>query len=175
MKNLRWKVVVLLLLAIPIVNFVGGRIGQRAAEVVNAREAAVVRSAPAHASIRTVSSSQDAEGVTQEQMSIEFLRNFENYTVERAKVKAKEYLASIGRPNDQVSLSSEATYVQSGAVKLAVLRISDPASRQVLIAGIVGRELRRVVCVRESVADIPISYGACAEKVKEVFGVTIGG
>lgn len=170
-----WKTVLLLLLAIPIVSLVARYAGGSAAEAINAREAEAARLARSSAVIRTVSSSQDAEGVTQDQMSIDFLHNFESYAVERIKVKAEDYLASIGRPNDQVNLSSEATYVLSGAVKLAVIRISDAGSRQVLIAGIVGKELRRVICVRDSVEDIPLSYGPCAEKVKEVFGVGIGG
>lgn len=174
MKNLNWKTAACLLLAIPIVNFVAGQVGKGAGETVSAREAAPAHPAPTNTNIQTVTSSQDAEAITQEKMSIEFLRNFENYTVDRIKVKMSEYLTSVGRQHEQVNLSSAATYVQIGQVKLAVVRISDAVSRQVIVAGVVGKELRRVVCVRKSIEDIPVSYGPCAEKVQQTFGVTFG-
>lgn len=104
-----------------------------------------------------------------------FLKNLEAYTVERVKVKTKEYLVSQGHPNADVHFTSEATYVESGPVKLAVIRLrASEGSNQVFIAGIIGNELKRVACVRNSTETIPISYGVCAEKIKEVFGTKIG-
>jgi hypothetical protein len=71
--------------------------------------------------------------------------------------------------------SSEAVYVESRGTKLAVIRLSPgDGSRVVYVAGIVGRELKRVACARTSLAAIPITYGPCADKIAEVFAVTLG-
>ena len=126
--------------------------------------------------IRVVAASQDAEGVTQNDLDMAFLKKIEIYTVERVKVKAKEYLASRGQTDAQVELISESLYVEAGRLKLAVVRLRAPleGSSQVHVAGIVGKELKRVVCVRNSPESVPISHGACADKIEEVFGVRIG-
>jgi hypothetical protein len=124
--------------------------------------------------IRVFTSSQDSEGITQAQWDQTFLRNLESHTRERIAQKAKEYLAASGQPNASVSLESQAVYVESGNSKLAVIRIQgNDGSNQALIHGIVGNQLKRVVCVRNSSEQIPVSYGPCGEKVKEVFGVNL--
>jgi hypothetical protein len=152
---------------------VAGYLGRTAAERVNARENELVHSTT-NRDLRTIVSSQDTQGVTQEQMDIDFLKNLEAYTRERSKVKAKEYLASIGKANTLIEMSSEATYVQSGPVKLAVIRLKSTGARSTFIMGIVGREFKRVLCQWESEEAIPITYGVCADKIAEVFGVRIG-
>lgn len=175
MKNMTWKSVLLLVIAISIVNIVAGHLGGKAAETENERKARSGSSATANASIRTLVSSQDAEGVTQEQLDLDALKNLESYTVQRATIKAKEHLASAGYPNSEVHYTSEAIYVESGSMKLAVIRLKARGTRQVLIVGIVGEELKRVLCQREAEEAIPLSYGPCSEKIREVFGVTLGG
>jgi hypothetical protein len=81
------------------------------------------------------------------------------------------------QPDARFDVTSEATYFESGSTKLAIIRLrwSDgsnhaPIANHALIAGVVGKELKRVTCVRDSPETIPVSYGTCAEKVKEVFG-----
>ena len=176
MKQWNWKYIILFLLAIPAVNHFAGYLGKSAAQHVNEREAASAPQPSANQNIRVVVSSQDSEGVTQQSFDLNFLKNLEAYTVERVKIKSKEYLASQGYPNAEVHFTSEATYVESGPMKLAVIRLrASEGSNQVFIAGIVGKELKRIACVRNSTETIPISYGVCAEKVNEVFGVKIGG
>lgn len=170
MKNTNWAAILLLIAAIPVVNFVAAQLSVRG----DPREA-VPTQLPAPSQIRIVVSSQDAEGITQEQMNLDFLKNLETYTVERVKVKAREYLASVGQTNAIIDIASEATYVEAGPVKLAIVRLKDAGSRQVFIAGIVGKELKRVACIRESVEAIPVSYGLCGDKIRDVFGAKIGG
>ena len=170
-----WKMVLTLLVGIPIVNFFAGQIGKSAAERVNEREAATSRAASSTSAIRTLVSSQDAEGVTQAQFDLAFLKNLESYTIQRATIKAKERLTSLGYPNASVQYRSEATYVESGSMKLALIRISTEGTRQIFIVGIVGRELKRILCLRASEESIPVTSGACADKIREVFGVSLGG
>lgn len=173
-KPMTWKFVLTLLIGIPIVNIVAGQIGKTAAERVNEREASARRASVASPAIRTLVSSQDAEGVTQDQMDLNFLKNLEAYTVERATVKANEHLAAAGYPNASVHYTSEATYVESGTMKLALIRMNAQGARQIFIAGIVGKELKRVLCLRESEEAIPVASGPCADKIREVFGVSFG-
>lgn len=155
-------------------NYVGGYLGKSTAQHINEREAASASKPSANQEIGVVVSSQDSEGVTQQNFDLNFLKNLEIYTVERVKIKTKEYLASQGYPNADVNFTSEATYVESGPMKLAVIRLRAEGSNQVFIAGIIGKELKRVACVKNSTETIPISYGVCGEKIKEVFGVKIG-
>lgn len=175
MKEWSWKHIILFILAIPVVNHLAGDLGKSAAQHVNERESTTLSSPNPNQEIRVVVSSQDPEGVTQQNFDLNSLKNLEAYTVERVRQKTKEYLASQGYPNTNVEFTSEATYVESGSVKLAVIRLrASEGSNQVFIAGIVGNEFKRVSCVRNSIETIPISYGACADKIKEVFGVKIG-
>lgn len=179
MKGADFKSILLLFLAIPAATYLGRELGGSAAEQANERDAAraaATTPAPSQSpktELRVVASSQDAEGVTQDQLDLTFLKNFEAYTVERVKVRANEYLASIGLPPSDVAMESEATYVDAGARRLVVIRLRGEGIRQVYIAGIVGPELRRVVCLRESEENIPVTYGACGEKIEEVFGAKI--
>lgn len=125
--------------------------------------------------LKILSSAQETEGATQADMDLNFLKGVETYTVERTKLKAKEYLAANGHPNAKINLASESNYIETGGKKLAILRIKDPHSFSVHIIGFVGKELRRVVCIRSmSDKSIPLGYGACSEEIQRVFGVKIG-
>ena len=124
--------------------------------------------------ITVVVSSQDAQGVTQRSFDLGFLQVMESYTLERTRIKANEYLASIGKKNQEAKLTSQATYVESGTKKLIVIRITNEAgSGGVTVAGIVGAELKRVLCTKVTPGVPPISYGPCGQKIAEVFGVKL--
>lgn len=128
--------------------------------------------------IDVVASVQDAQGATQQDFDLDFLKALEAYTLERYRAKSKEvveYRRSQGEQIDDVDFESEAIYVESGKMKLAVIRFdATEGSNTVVIVGIVGNELRRIACSRNSTERVPLSYGNCAEKIHEVFGVRIG-
>lgn len=129
--------------------------------------------------IQVILASQDADGITQDRMDMVFLKNLEAWTVERFKLRAGEFFASQGRPDAPLAdITSEATYVETGPTKLAVIRLrSSAGSSQVFglfVTGVVGTQLKRVACVRNSPGTIPLSYGPCGEKVTEVFGAKLG-
>lgn len=117
--------------------------------------------------IRVLVASQDAEGVTQAQLNLVFLKNLEAHAVIRIKAILKEN-GVIAQPE----ITSEASYVESGPYKLAVIRLrSSDGSRAVFVNGIIGKELKRIACIRNSTEQIPVTLGPCGDKVKEVFGV----
>jgi hypothetical protein len=131
------------------------------------------------AEIQVGVSRQDAGGKTQKDFTIDFLNNFESFTVERLKVKTRESMAEKGFPNAEVNLSSGAVFVEYGSVKLAVVKINlfdlshQVIANQVFVAGIRDNQLIRLACTRKSAKVIPISYGACGDKISEVFGIKL--
>lgn len=179
MKNLSWKQWVLLLLAIPVANQIASYIGSSAGRAVNEREASARTPSNSRAlppPIRVVVSSQDAEGVTARDMDINFLRRLEQHTVDSIKDKVKKGRAAQGYSGPELELTPESVFVEAGSNKLAVIRLrGSDNSFSVFLLGIVGNELRKIVCTSAYPEPIPITHGPCGEKVKEVFGVMIGG
>lgn len=172
MKKWTWKHLILFILAIPVLNHMAGYLGRSTAQHVNEREAASAPQSGLNQRIKVVASSQDSDGLTQKNFDLNFLKSLEAYTVERVKMKTNEYLSSQGLPSTNVDFISEANYVESGSIKLGVIRLrTSEGSIGVFIVGILGNELKRVGCVRDSTETIPISYGVCADKIKEVFGI----
>jgi hypothetical protein len=102
-----------------------------------------------------------------------FLDNFETYTRERVTQLTQQYLRDNGVSGSPLNLESEAVYVESNGRKLAVVRMWNAAEYQVVILGIVEDEIRRVLCARTSPERVSISYGPCAIKLREVFGVDL--
>jgi hypothetical protein len=127
------------------------------------------------ANIQTAISSQDTDGITRKDMTPEFLTNLVNYTRQQLEIKTQAYLEANGIRNKKVIVKAEGVYVEAGGQKLAVIRVSDQfdMSRTVIINGILGKEFKRVLCTRPTKVSIPISYGPCAEKIQEAFGVTL--
>jgi hypothetical protein len=180
--SLSWKHALLFIVAVPVVTQFSAWLGRSSGDYVNQRESRNAPGVAASHDIRVVASSQDAEGITAANLDLAVLKNLEAYTVERTRLKTRESLASQGQDDANLDLVSEANYVESGTAKVAVIRMrwSDRSNKkdianQVLIAGVVGAELKRVACVRETPESIPVSYGPCAEKVQEVFGIKFGG
>lgn len=175
MKGWNWKHFLLLLLAIPIVGSLAGYLGRSTARQVNKRDTVADITLTKPTDIQVVVSVQDAEGVTQADLNMTFLKNLETYTVERVTKKTRDGMVANGYQGPDVSFDSEALYVEPGAMKLAVIRLSGTdGSRATFISGIVGKELRRVACVGMADENIPITYGACADKVNDTFGIEIG-
>lgn len=175
MERWNWKHVVLIILAIPLVNYVAGNLGESAGRQASRSASDLRAQDTSKAEIQAIVSSQAADGITQEHFGPAFLKNFEEYTVERFKVKARELLAAQGLANSELDVTAESVYVEVEPMKLAVVRLKTSiGTHSVMIAGIVGTELKRIVCLANTAKPIPISYGKCAEKIEEVFGITIG-
>ena len=116
--------------------------------------------------------SQDADGVTQDNFNLHFLQSIEIYTKEKVKEKAEAYLQSQGS-NKKIDFQSTSVYVKAQHMKLAIVRLSASGSSQVHIYGIKGKELLRVMCMSQNNSSIPISYGRCGDKIREVFKVDL--
>jgi hypothetical protein len=117
--------------------------------------------------------SEDAEGVTQASFDLQFLQAIELHTKKKIKEKAEAYLQSQGIKGQKIDVQSSSVYVQAQHIKLAVVKINASGSNQVHVFGIRGKELLRVACVSQSNNAIPLSYGKCGDKIKEVYKVDI--
>ena len=157
---------------IVVVQQIAGYLGKTSAERQNKAEAAA-RSK--NAELRIIVSRQDAEGVTQKDLDLEALKKLEAYTLETVRKRTKDNQVAEGLPPTDMNFTAESVYVESGGLKLAVIRIRNDYLFAVTVMGIVGKELIRVGCLRPSPERIPIASGQCAEKINEVFNITIAG
>lgn len=117
---------------------------------------------PADALIKTLASSQDAEGLTEATMNIEALRNLEIYVSRRLVEKT-------GIESHKI----ESTYLDVSGKRLGVVRVKLTAARMIFVFGFFKDEFRKVLCVRESEDDIPLLTGACGDKLNETFGLAL--
>jgi hypothetical protein len=125
--------------------------------------------------IQTAVSSQDPDGMGRKDLTMAFLRNLEAYTRTELSKKYQAYLEAQGIHDRHIALKIDGTYLETRGQKLAIIKVSDESdtSRSIFVTGFVGKELRRVTCIRASKEPIPISYGPCGEKINEAFGVTL--
>ena len=168
MRAINWRTFVLLILAIPVVTSIARRAGSWAGQRQNAIEAA---NSPASTvpPLQVVVSRQDSEGATAADLGPVFLKNFETYTVERMTARTQDIYKQRGIAG-AVAFSAESNYVELEGAQLAVVRLRGPeGSTAVVLAGILGTELVRVSCVSTAPQEIPITFGPCGQKVREVF------
>lgn len=125
--------------------------------------------------IRVSTTSEDADGLKQEDLNMALLMGWKMGILKQLKLNTRKVYATRGSEDLEPRITSEASYVESGKMKLALLRYSESVIgvTGVFIDGIIGEEFKRVICVRRSLEDISITRGVCSDKIKEVFGVTI--
>ena len=125
--------------------------------------------------IQVVVATQDAQGITQANFDQEFMKMTEIWIVEASQKRANEYLASVGKATKNVKLSGKSIYIEKGTKKLMLVRMFDAngALLSITVIGVLGEEIKRVLCIRSTLGQIPISYGPCGKKIAEVFGVSL--
>lgn len=126
--------------------------------------------------VMALSAVEDAGGATAVDFNMQMLAAIEKRTVELFVTKTRAALRSQGVRDDLPRLQVDSHYVDAQGQRLAVVKIRGGKSiNNVSLYGIVGTELRRVACVRTADFDqsIPLFYGPCGVKVKEVFGVDL--
>jgi len=126
--------------------------------------------------ILTMSASEDAGGTTQADLNLQVLKMLERRTVQQLESKTQAYLKAQGQSTQLPKFEAESHYVDTQGRKLAVIRVRVPKSiNQAFVYGIKGSAFLRVACARTKNFDeaIPLFYGPCGEKIREVFGVTI--
>ena len=126
--------------------------------------------------ILVMSSSEDAGGTTQADLDAPVLKMLEKRTVQQLEAKTRDYLKAQGQLTQMPKFVAESHYVDTGGTRLAVVRVRSPKTvNQVFVYGIRGDAFLRVACVRTKNFDqsVPLFYGPCGDKMREVFDVTI--
>jgi len=126
--------------------------------------------------ILTMSTSEDAGGTTQTDLNLQVLKMLERRTVQQLENKTRAYLKSQGQTIQLPKFDAESHYVETQGRKLAVIRVRVPKTlNQTFVYGVKDNAFLRVACARTKTFDeaIPLFYGPCSEKIREVFGVSI--
>lgn len=125
------------------------------------------RATPPAAAVRTitaVSTRQSSEGVTAAQMDQAFLD------------RLGQYLEARSNQDGPHAYQHEGVYLEIGGRKLAVVRLRTQGVTPIAyIAAVQDGELVRVGCVSNVLANVPVTSGPCADKIKEAFGVGLTG
>lgn len=126
------------------------------------------------AEMQVLSSTQSSDGATEADLTPQFANALEKHGVSRiaSTLEATAKQAGVSMPPAQIH--SESTVVQSQGKKLVIVRYEiGSTARAVEVIGISGANAYRVMCTREALDAIPLTTGPCAQKVKEVHGVSI--
>lgn len=123
--------------------------------------------------VMTAATVQSAEGVPT--LTLEFVAVMGKYLAGRVDARSKEYLAATGHPELELpKAESAATLMKRNGEHVGVVRIHQGEYAQaVFIVVIRDDKLLRVVCSRESSEPVPVTFGPCAEKIKETFGYSL--
>jgi hypothetical protein len=121
-----------------------------------------------------IASREDAEGLTQADMTPEALTRFEAVTLERFKKHMAAVLARRGKAFNADQMTAESVYAEIGHKKLAVTKLKvQGITLAVQFLGIVGPELVRVGCVTDQPSDVVVAAAPCNDKIRETFGVSL--
>lgn len=132
---------------------------------------------PSHAAdrneITVFTSSQTADGMTQDDLNMEMLATIELMTKNKLTEKMVAFMIDDGIKQPKFEVNASSVYVTVQGLKLAVVKLKIENTNQVFIYGIKGDELLRVGCISQTKKTIPISYGKCGEAIKKVYGVDV--
>jgi len=170
----RWKAVLLVVIAAPFVHFFATEAGKQTANSVNRETQSQPNRVNSEEEVRVRVDISAANGITQDDMDMEFLRQFERAMAQEMKAAIEKSMADSGYPNQDLDVSSSAQYTYAESTKLLILRLQIGPVNQTLVTGIVGDEQRLVTCVAASQESIPITHGKCGDAIKETFGAGIG-
>ena len=124
--------------------------------------------------LRVLSSSQSSDGVSEGDLTPQLADQMAKYGASRLASKFEEIYRQSGTLSSAPKILSDATVVKVQEKTLIIVRYDINASaKAVEIFGVSGLNLDRVMCTRESLDDILITSGPCAQKILEIHGVTL--
>jgi hypothetical protein len=121
-------------------------------------------------------SSSSAEGVGEAQLTPAVAAALERHVVGGVSEKLRGLARQRGVVGYEPTISSSSVLIETQGRKLVVIKMEiDANSRTVVVAGIDGDTLHRVFCARDSLDEIFLTNGACAEKIQAIHGVRLSG
>lgn len=107
---------------------------------------------------------QPANGLSESKFTPDFLSGFSSW------------VESLSPAAGGDRTGNKATYIAAPPHKLALVRLKlGDTTQKAVILGIVGSESVRVTCSNDAGGRIAFASGACGEKIREAFGVTLSG
>ncbi len=131
--------------------------------------------------IKTSVTLQPSNGLTENDFSMQMLSSIEEWSKGRVLENSKKAFVSQGFSADQFKgkVRAESNYLSMSGKKLGVVNLSvfsensDQAIvKMVRVFGFVDDGIATVSCMRQSDEKIPITFGPCGEKLKEVFNLS---
>ncbi len=124
---------------------------------------------------------QPSNGLTENDFSMQMLSAIEEWSKARVIKNSKKSFVLQGFSADQFNpdVRSESNYLSISGKKLGIVYISafsegsnQATMKMVRVFGIVDDGIATVSCIRQSDEKIPITFGICGEKIKEVFNLS---
>lgn len=126
--------------------------------------------------IETIVVRQDPEGHTNDDLSPAFLTAYENEFVKRTVQQGKKSVAVQGISPDEFKsdlIESSSWIMEVDGKRFGIIDMKVPRGRMKSIVSFHANQFVRVSCIDPSGAEVPTFSGPCAEKIHEVFGVTL--
>lgn len=129
------------------------------------------------APVVTIVSIQGAEGLTDADLTPAMAQKLEQWSVDMNRKKISQSLAASGQDPKlayRMRIDSQSLVNIVGGKKLVIVRMNiEDVMREVSIIGIVGPQLYRVGCLRNSNHDIAVFSGECAKVLRERFKISL--
>ncbi len=173
MSGRKWLILIAgLIIVVPVAKFAGRTL----AEAQNQRDADIrgpINDAD-EPDVIAIVTRQDSEGVTEGDFSTEFLKNLEDWILQRTVANSLKHWDAAGVPENKRNVTAESVFVNAGPHKLAVVRMQiGETTPNATITGVVGSEVVRVLCIDKNGGDVPIASGPCDTKIQEAFGSSV--
>lgn len=162
MKLGGWVFVIAMALFLP---WYGRFLGERA----NAREQAASPPVATAAGLQVMTSEQDAEGVTEADLTPAYAQSFAAYTAARSAELAKQHTSEPLPP-----LTSAGTIITIDGKRLAVARTM--AEGQVIaltVLGFQGTSAIRVACVATDETPVQLTSPQCRQAIEQAYGLSL--
>jgi hypothetical protein len=139
----------------------------------NAAGGEAVASRSISGDVQTFVTVQSAEGVPG--LSLPLAQAIGEHMAKRADIRSREYLAAHGKSSAELpKAESAATLLQAGGERVGVIRIQQGELHQmVVVVAIRDDQLLRIACTRLGSDPVPVTFGPCADKIKETLGFAL--
>lgn len=123
--------------------------------------------------MQTFVSSQSAEGLRQ--LTLPFVEAVGRYRAQRWQARTREVLAARGAPASVPMPEMGATLIERDGQAFGVVRLHNLDWRMVFVLALRDNRLVSVGCAQQTPAPIALTFGPCAEKIEQTFGVPLAG
>lgn len=119
-------------------------------------------------------SRQSAEGVTNDQISVEVAERMGEWSVERTKFHTQRYLDEVNSADDASQIKGETVLIPQGGTNFVVTRLwLGEVNYGLIVMAVQGSELVRIACLSPDAAKTVFLHGKCDEALKDTLGFDV--